>query len=137
MSMKHEKVEMDFKVLFRLKDGSKSIRKAMLMYIREARKQEINLIAYETMYIKEHLIVSFRGEKISRIGRLLRMGRWIPKRLTLVEVIDFQDRVEDLISAREEQFYRKYKVKYNIKLISQTMPTGDKKTLVILLAEQA
>lgn len=137
MSMKHEKVEMDFKVLFRLKDGSKSIRKAMLMYIREARKQEINLIAYETMYVKEHLIVSFKGEKISRIGRLLRMGRWIPKRLTLVEVIDFQDRVEDLISAREEQFYRKYKMKYKIKLISQNMSTGDKKTLVILLAEQA
>lgn len=135
MSMKHEE-EMNLKILFRLDKGCKSIRSSMMRYIRESRSEGVNLIAYDVTYVKEHLVVSFKGERISKIGRLLQMGRWIPKRLSLIEILDVQDKVEELISTREEQFYRKYKKKYKMKLISQNMPAGEQTTLVVLLAEK-
>lgn len=135
MSMKHVE-EMNLKILFRLDKGCRSIRRSMMRYIRDSRKEGINLIAYEVTYVKEHLVVNFKGEKISRIDRFFRKGKWVPKRLSLIEILDVQDKIEELISMREKQFYKQYKKKYKIKLISQNMPADEKKILAILLAER-
>lgn len=129
--MHNEKIKRKFKVSIR--QGCREIRKEVKRLIRNARKAGINLVIYSVESQKQHLI--FELEE-NRIGRLKKVLRKKPKKLTLLEILHFQDSVKLLILKREREINKLFKGKYKIELITQIMQEGEVETLVILLAKR-
>lgn len=134
--MKHELQELTFKILYPLKEGFETIQKSMRRTIKDYKKEEISLVITKVEYRKEHLIVQYEGEKISKLKKMLKRGKWVPERTNLLELLCPNVELDEFIYRTEKQLEQKYNAEYNVRVLGISRRRGEKKTFAILLAEK-
>ena len=133
MPFKKREEVIEQQVLVSQKQGCRKIRKEINRKIIGARKRGINLVIYEVKSQDQYLVIYLKGKKIDKLKRFFRKG---PQKLTLIEILHFQDSVGRLIAKIERRISKLYKGRYKIELITQIMKEGEMETLVILLARR-
>ena len=133
MPLKKREEVIEQQVLVPLNQGCRKIRKEINRKIIGARKEGINLVIYEVKAQKQYLVLYLKGRKRTKLERFFRKE---PQKLTLIEILHFQDSVRYLITKIERKISKLYKGKYRIELITQLMREGEMETLVILLARR-
>ena len=112
---------------------SGQIRSKIERYIRNFRKNhKINLVLVKVNLTENVITFEFEGERISSIRNPFK--KWIPKRLTIIKVLNDPQYLNEYVCKKEDQLYKKYGVRYEIKCVSQTQRTNEGLTLLILLA---
>lgn len=129
---KNEKVR-EQQILVSLKQGCRKLRGEINRKIIGARKRGINLVIYSVEFQDQYLVLYLKGKKIDKLKKFFRKG---PQKLTLIEILHFQDSVGRLIAKIEGRINKLYKGRYKIELITQIMKEGEMETLVILLARR-
>lgn len=114
--------------------GSKDVRKEIIRHIRSARRENVNLVISSVKFQDQYMILEFIKEVFREKKRFLR--KWSPQRITFVETLYFLEGTDKIVRKIKRKVNSFYKSKYEVEVVSQSMPEGDEEILVILLAKK-
>lgn len=115
--------------------NNKNIERTIKRYIRAFRQEHgIHLVISSVKHEGKTCEFEFEGERMP-CKKILFWRKWIPERITFVEVVKDSQFLQELVCKKKTQLYKRFGKEYSIECISQTQNvSGDKSILLVLLA---
>lgn len=130
------KYETEGKVRFPQSLTAKELKKALIGYIRGARRKGIHVVITHTDIGDSQVGFCFNAEHISKKGFLCQK-RFRPDQFTVVDTVNLTDNLAVYLEEKSKRIERYYGDKYEIRIVAQILKEGDDRILLCLLASKS